>query len=132
MNMLHTYEEKLTEMMLLDAFRCGLPDANMTWHDTITHPSPRRACMLQRYLDASARLEALKAQVDAALPAPVSTPPLSAGGGGNGSGGTTTTTTGKTTGGGGILSAQVDIAATVLSRDLRVLSEGDLLLIWER
>lgn len=85
--------------------------------------------MLQRYLDTSARLEKLRVVVDEALLPP--SPPLEAGGSSNGTGGNTTTTT-TTTGGGGILSAQVDVATAILSRELKGLSEGDLLLIWER
>eukprot|EP00752_Nemacystus_decipiens_P005355 g4856.t1 len=92
-----------------------------------TEKAVTRACMLQRYLDTSARLEALRVTVDEALlPAP---PPLDADGDSNASGGDTATKTIKL---GGILSAQVDVATSVLSRELQGLSEGDLLLIWER
>ena len=86
--------------------------------------------MLQRYLDTSARLEALRVKVDETL----LPPPLGADGDSNAGGGNTTTTTtaSKTTGGGGVLSAQVDVASAVLTRELQGLSEGDMLLIWER
>eukprot|EP00903_Cladosiphon_okamuranus_P016992 g15661.t1 len=95
-----------------------------------TEKAVTRACMLQRYLDTSARLESLRVMVNEALLP--SSPPLEAAGDSNGSGGNTITTATTTTGGGGILSAQVDVATAILSRELQELSEGDLLLIWER
>lgn len=88
--------------------------------------------MFQRYLAASARLAALRVTVDAALSLPE--PPAdgsskssgnndNSGGGGGGSADKAT---------GGMLSGQLDAAGAVLSRELEGLSEGDLLLIWER
>lgn len=128
--------------------------------------------MLQRYLGTSARLEALRATVDAALTGPPpgggggtgsgynngndtngvgtnalarngSTPDrkadtggdiTSSGDGGGGDGGSSISSKSKSSGmaGSSVLTAQLDAAAAILSRKLDGLSEGDLLLIWER
>jgi len=89
--------------------------------------------MLQRYLGTSARLEALRVTVNAALSLPE--PPVD---GGNKSSGDDNDNDGSGGGDvpgkqpGGMLSAQLDTTGAVLSRELEGLSEGDLLLIWER
>ncbi|CAM9933789.1 unnamed protein product [Scytosiphon promiscuus] len=126
-----------------------------------TETAVTRACMLQRYLDTSARLEALRAAAGAAL-----TGSLPDGGRGSGNGnrngngidggdahalvqkGSTPDrqgTSGRDSNGDGggnsgrssamvddsVLTAQLDEVGAILSRELESLSEGDLLLIWE-
>ncbi|CAM9575627.1 unnamed protein product [Ectocarpus sp. 12 AP-2014] len=78
-----------------------------------TETAITRACMLQRYLSTCARLKTLKATIATT----VDHPPADGGSGDNNKG--------------SLLAAQVEVAETVLSRDLEGLSEGDLLLMWE-
>lgn len=81
--------------------------------------------MLQRYLGTCARLKTLKATIATTI----DHPPADGGSGGvGGSGGGE----GGDNNNGSLLAAQVEVVETVLSRDLEGLSEGDLLLIWER